>query len=81
MVSLPIQEAIFFFLSYHYFVNISFIAIYHTVFVYVKSDFKGALNKYITSSPTFSKKVGFFVPLEVSAWVMTAYCVLHSRLT
>ena len=31
--------------------------------------------------PTFSKKVGIFIPSEVLAWVMTACRVLRSRLT
>ena len=34
----------------------------------------------ITPSPTFSKKVGIFIPFEVLVWVMTACQVLHSRL-
>ena len=45
-----------------------------------KSYLKGHWTS-ITSSPTFSKKVGIFMSLEVLAWVMTAYWVLHSRLT
>ena len=41
---------------------------------------KGALDKF-NIIPTFSRKVGIFIPLEVLAWVMTACRVLRSRLT
>ena len=41
--------------------------------------FKGALDKY-NIIPNFPKEVVIFIPLELSAWVITACWVLLSRL-
>ena len=41
---------------------------------------KGTLDKYNIIPQLFPKKLGFFIPLEVFAWVMTACWVLCSRL-
>ena len=46
-----------------------------------KRVFEGALDKYNIIPKLFQKKVGIFIPSEVLAWVVTACCVLHSRLT
>ena len=46
-----------------------------------KRTFKGALDKFNIIPNFFPKKVGIFIPLEVLAWVKTAFQVLRSRLT
>ena len=46
-----------------------------------KLTFKGALDKFNIIPNFFPKKVGIFIPLEVLAWVKTAFQVLRSRLT
>ena len=58
-----------------------------SVFFYFEFDFlciilfQGALDRFNIIPQLFPKKLGFFLPLEVLACVMTACQVLRSRLT